>query len=221
MRLLAVLILLAGSLPAAAQGYFRDRGAQRGTPGDFDFYVLSLSWSPTFCQSEAGQRNQTQCGIRQRSEFVVHGLWPQYERGYPSNCGAFNRPVPRNAMQKAAEIFPDERLARHEWNKHGTCSGKGPSEYFDDVAEARSKVVIPRAFDRTERDVETSVQDIERAFVAANRGLRNDMMSVQCRRRQVTEVLLCLSKDLREFVPCAEVDRTSCRSREVTLPAVR
>jgi len=219
-RLLAGLLLLFVALPAEAQG-FRDRGGRGDTPGVFDFYVLALSWSPSFCQTEAGRRSQTQCGFRQRSEFVIHGLWPQHERGYPSNCSAVNRPIPRAAMEKAADLFPDERLARYEWNKHGTCSGKGPSEYFDDVAEARAKVVIPRLFERPNRDIETSPQEIERAFVDANRGLRVDMMSVQCKRGQVTEVRLCLSKDLRAFTPCVEVNRSSCRSREVSLPAAR
>jgi ribonuclease T2 len=63
--------------PASAQ----DR--RQNEPGQFDFYVLSLSWSPSFCEGReenggGGRSQQIQCGGRPFS-FVVHGLWPQYE----------------------------------------------------------------------------------------------------------------------------------------------
>lgn len=200
----------------------QDWRSRRSSPsGDFDFYVLSLSWSPTFCGSEAGQRSRQQCGINSRSEFVVHGLWPQYNRGFPSNCSAVTRSIPRNAMDKAAAIFPDEGLARYQWTKHGTCSGQGPSEYFDDVASARSKVVIPARFARPNVELDTSPQEIEREFVNINRGLRSDMMSIQCRRQMLTEVRICFSKDLREFVSCPEVNRSACRTRNIVIPTAR
>lgn len=217
-RVLAALILVALAAAASAQEW---RSRRSGTPGQFDFYVLALSWSPTFCDSEAGRRNRDQCGSGARAEFVVHGLWPQYDRGFPENCGAFNRPLPRAAMDKAAAIFPDERLARYEWNKHGTCSGLGPSEYFDDVASARAKVVVPAMFARPSQDVQASPIEVERAFVAANRGLRADMMSVQCKRSMLTEVRICFSKDVREFVTCPEVNRSSCRTRDIVAPTTR
>ena len=215
--------MMGGAIVAADaqgyQGYRNQRGG--GTPGQFDFYVLALSWSPSFCRSDAGRRNQTQCGMDQRSEFVVHGLWPQYERGFPSDCSTVNRSIPRMAMDKAAAIFPDERLARYEWNKHGTCSGLSPSDYFEDVANARAKVVVPSRFHQPTGDIETSPMEIERSFTAANRGLRADMMAVQCTRGLMTEIRICLSKDLRSFVPCQEVNRSSCRAQDITAPAAR
>src|SRR4029077_16012103 len=78
---------------AAAQDFrqqnFRQRDQQQGEPGKFDFYVLALSWSPSFCEASrerpANRTPDQQCGARPYS-FVVHGLWPQYERGFPSNC---------------------------------------------------------------------------------------------------------------------------------------
>jgi ribonuclease T2 len=215
---LGLLALLCGVAGACAQGNSYRRG---GTPGDFDFYVLALSWSPSFCQSEAGQRSRRQCDIEARDEFVVHGLWPQYTRGFPSHCDANQRFVPRAALNKAADIFPDERLARYQWDKHGSCSGLSPSQYFDDVAAARAKVVVPTDFHRPARPLEVSPAEIERAFAGANRGLRSDMMSVSCKRGQLTEIRVCLSKDLRDFVPCTEVDRSSCRSREIAVPVGR
>ena len=218
---LAALLLAAGIAGAGAQGFRQGGNSRGGTPGAFDFYVLALSWSPTFCDSEAGQRNRNQCGIKARSDFVVHGLWPQYDRGYPSYCGAAGRSVPRPALARAAQVFPEEGLARYQWEKHGTCSGLGPGEYFDDVATARSRVVIPEPFRNPAREVATTAQEIERAFVAANRGLRADMIGLSCSRGALKEVRICLSKDVRGFVSCPEVGRSSCRGRDVTLPIAR
>ena len=77
----AVWLAVAVADIAAAQ----DR--RQNQPGQFDFYVLSLSWSPSFCEAagERGTPPQQQCGARPYS-FVVHGLWPQYERGFPEFC---------------------------------------------------------------------------------------------------------------------------------------
>src|SRR5262245_33662096 len=60
--------------------------AQRGEPGAFDYYVLALSWSPTYCADGGEERNDPQCTLGQKGRpyaFVLHGLWPQYERGWP------------------------------------------------------------------------------------------------------------------------------------------
>jgi len=64
----------------------RRRTRARTSRGNSNFYVLSLSWSPSFCE-QAGDRKsaQQQCGERPFS-FVVHGLWPQYEKGFPEFC---------------------------------------------------------------------------------------------------------------------------------------
>lgn len=118
--------------------------ALRGTasrPGDFDFYVLSLSWSSGFCETPAGERARGQCDAGANLGFVVHGLWPQYEHGYPSDCGPAARFPSRLALQGTQGLYPNEGLARHEWQKHGTCSGKSPTDYFADVRRARNLIV--------------------------------------------------------------------------------
>src|SRR5690349_19239687 len=75
--------LLAGSA-LAPQAWGQDR--RQNEPGNFDFYLLSLSWSPSFCETAGDRKSaQQQCGERPYS-FVVHGLWPQYERGFPEFC---------------------------------------------------------------------------------------------------------------------------------------
>jgi ribonuclease T2 len=213
---LVLLGLLFGG--AQAQGRYQ-RG---GSPGDFDFYVLALSWSPGFCELDGDRpRNSEQCAEGAGLRFVVHGLWPQNERGYPSDCGPAGRTPSRIALEKAQGLFPTESLARYEWRKHGTCSGSSPSDYFDDVRRAREKIVIPPSLAKVDRDQNWTAIDLERAFVDANPGLRTDMMSVACKRGVLQEVRICLSKDLRGFRTCQEVDRSGCRSREITVTAPR
>ncbi|WP_248308705.1 ribonuclease T2 [Bosea sp. 124] len=203
---------------AQAQG----RNQRGGEPGDFDFYVLALSWSPGFCELDGDRdRNREQCADGAGLRFVVHGLWPQNERGYPSDCGPAGRTPSRIALEQAKGLFPTESLARYEWRKHGTCSGAGPSDYFADVRRARDRIVIPPVLAKAERNQNWTAIDLERAFVAANPGLRTDMMSVACKRGVLQEVRICLSKDLRDFRMCQEVDRSGCRTRDITVVAPR
>ncbi len=211
---LAALTLAGGAISAPAQ--------QRGGPaGEFDFYVLALSWSSGFCQVEGDQKGREQCAPGSGLGFTVHGLWPQNERGYPTDCGPQGRSPSRAAMDIAREVIPSEGLARHQWRKHGTCSGASPTDYFRDVKTARAKVTIPKEFEKPSRDSRWTPIDLERAFIAANPGLRADMIAISCRRSVLDEVRICLTKDLRGFRTCEEVDRGGCRTREISVPPVR
>jgi ribonuclease T2 len=184
--------------------------------GDFDFYVLALSWSAGFCELSGGGKSQCEPGSN--LGFVVHGLWPQYEHGYPSNCGYAPAPS-RMALDRAKGVYPDEGLARYEWRKHGSCTGLSPGDYFDSVARARASVVIPESFVKLPSDENLATMDIERAFLDANARLRPGMLSVGCQRGVLEEVRICLTKDLRDFRACPEVARRGCRSREIRVPA--
>ena len=206
----------------ARAGHAQDFGQRGGTPGDFDFYVLALSWSPGFCELDGDRsRNREQCGEGAGLRFVVHGLWPQNERGYPRECGPAGRTPSRIAMEQAEGLFPTEGLARYQWRKHGTCTGSSPSDYFRDVRRAREKVVIPPVLAKADRDQTWTAIDLERAFAAANPGLRPDMMSVACKRGVLQEVKICFTRDLRDFRTCQQVDRSGCRAREFTVVAPR
>jgi ribonuclease T2 len=212
---LAVVVVFAGM--ASAQ----DR--RQNAPGEFDFYVLSLSWSPSFCEaaSERGNsgRSQTQCGGRPFS-FVVHGLWPQYERGFPEYC---ERPAPRlarNVMNSMLDLMPAPGLIFNEWDKHGTCSGLGERAYFETIRKARATVKIPEEFLQLSEPKTIAPGDIEEAFIKVNPGLSSSAISVTCDSIRLSEVRVCLSKDL-QFRSCEEIDRRACRRDEVLMPPMR
>jgi ribonuclease T2 len=215
--LTAVAGWLLSSLAAQAQ----ERIVRGGPAGEFDFYVLALSWSPGFCELEGDQKGRDQCRTGAQLGFVVHGLWPQNERGFPIECGPSGRNPSRQAMDIARQVFPEEGLARHQWRKHGTCAGSSPTDYFSDVKRARAAVVIPPQLARVDRQQNWTPIDLERAFVAANPGLRTDMMNVSCRRGQLQEMRICMTRDLRSFRTCEEVDRSGCRTGSITVQPVR
>jgi ribonuclease T2 len=194
-------------------------------PGAFDFYVLALSWSSGFCETKGASGtysspSSSQCVPGAGRGFVVHGLWPQNQHGYPSDCGPMGRTPSRIALQTLGDLYPDEGLARHEWSKHGTCSGKSPTDYFADVRRARDGISIPQPFLAAQSEQTWTPIDIERAFIAANPGLRPDMLSVACPKNILTEIRICFSKDLRNFRACPEVSRQGCHAREISVPPV-
>jgi len=126
----------------------------------------------------------------------------------------------RIALEKTLGIYPDQALARHEWAKHGTCTGKSPTDYFADVRSAREMIAIPPPFQDSRAAQTWTIVDIERAFIAANPGLRPGMLGVACNKNVLTEVRICFSKDLRDFHSCPEVSREGCHAREVSVPPI-
>ncbi len=193
------------------------RGASAA--GNFDFYVLALSWSPGFCVTGGERKAPAQCAAGRGLGFVVHGLWPQFTHGYPSGCGPAGRTPSRQALDTVRGVYPDEGLARYEWSKHGTCAGKSPTDYFSDVKSARDGVTIPEPLRAPRHDQTWVPIDLARAFSSANAGLRPEAMAVTCRQGILEEVRICLTKDLRGYVTCPEVARASCRTREMKVPA--
>ena len=197
---------------------------RQNEPGQFDFYVLSLSWSPSFCDAaterspERAARDQ-QCGERPFS-FVVHGLWPQYESGFPEFC---QNPAPRldrNIVSAMLDVMPSPRLIFREWDRHGVCSGLPARGYFETVRKARAMVKIPPAYLDLAEPKTVSPAEVEEAFVAANPGLTREAVAIGCDSKRLNEVRICLSKELK-FRDCAEVDRRACRRDQVVMPRVR
>lgn len=197
---------------------------RQNAPGEFDFYVLALSWSPSFCEASSergssGRSTRAQCGGRPYS-FVVHGLWPQYDRGFPNYC---QRPAPRlerNLMASMLDLMPAPGLIYSEWDKHGTCSGLSQRAYFETIRKARAAVKIPADYLGLADPKTIAPSDIEEAFIKANPGLSNAAIAVTCDSKRLSEVRICMSKDL-QFRACEEIDRRACRRDLVVMPPVR
>jgi ribonuclease T2 len=214
---LAALLSIFAMLPAFAQD------ARQNEPGQFDFYVLSLSWSPSFCaaaaERDASRGPSLQCGERPYS-FVVHGLWPQYDRGFPEFCQVPAPRLERGIVSSMLDLMPAPRLVFNEWDKHGTCSGLAPRAYFEIVRKARAVVKIPPEYVDLPAPLNVTPSGVEDAFVKANQDLSPNSMAVGCDKKRLTEVRICLSKDLK-FRDCAEIARRSCRRDQLIMPPTR
>jgi ribonuclease T2 len=197
-----------------------DAIAQRrqGEPGKFDYYVLSLSWSPSFCETAHGGSAQQQCGARPYS-FVVHGLWPQFERGFPESCQV---PAPRldhRIMSGMLDLMPAPGLIYHEWDTHGTCSGLDQRAYFDLIRKARAAVTIPPQFANPQATLNVTADQVTDAFVKANKDLPAAGVTIDCDRSRLREVRVCLTKELK-FRDCGKASDRACTGT-VRMPPVR
>lgn len=190
--------------------------------GNFDFYLLSLSWSPGFCATPAGANDPGQCAPGRKFSFVLHGLWPQYEQsGWPEDCS--NEPIDPASVQKMIAIMPSEKLIEHEWSKHGTCSGLSAKDYFDEADEAFHSIRIPAPYASLPRALTVSPAEIRSQFAAANPGGGEAEFVVECsgNGRYLTEVHACLDKDLTGRACNREELSHECRSDGVLMRPVR
>ncbi|MFN0101966.1 MAG: ribonuclease T2 family protein [Bryobacteraceae bacterium] len=205
---------------AMAAAWGQNRNAPRGTAGEFDFYLLSLSWSPQYCSSAAGERDKTQCGGQRRYEFVLHGLWPQYDRGWPQFCSSLQT-LSNALVEKTMDIMPSRRLIRHEWEKHGACAGLSPAEYFAKARAAFDSVRIPVGLQSPPNARTVAPLRIRDEIVAANPGLVKEAVTVSCTGRFLTEVRVCVGKDLKARTCSEEILRQGCRVPEIIVQPVR
>jgi ribonuclease T2 len=183
----------------------RGRPQEQATPGQFDFYLLNLSWSPEFCATHG---DSPECS--RKLGFVVHGLWPQDANGdYPQHCS--DAPGPTDP-QADTDIMPTAGLVEHEWQTHGTCSGLGPNDYFAEIHKAYGAVKLPANIG-VGSDVDGVTPDALLArFAAANPGYPAGSFALSCGNNRLTAVEICLTKDLRPET-CQGV--RSCRASVV------
>ena len=194
----------------------------QNTTGNFDFYLLSLSWSPGFCATAAGQNDPGQCAPGRKFSFVLHGLWPQYEQhGWPQDCST--EQIDPSAVSKMIGIMPSERLIQHEWSKHGTCSGLSSTEYFEEAYEAYSEIKIPTEYKELAQQISVSPDEIRSKFAAANPAFSEQAFVVHCsgNGRYLNEVHACLTKDIKGRACNREELAQQCKSDAVVMRPVR
>lgn len=189
--------------------------------GEFDYYVMALSWSPAFCELEGDDRGEPQCDIGRRTGFVLHGLWPQYEDGWPQYCRTVERDPTRGETAAVAEMFGGAGQAFYQWKKHGRCAGLSPQAYYSLARQAFASVTTPPVLLEAKRSLAVPARLIEGAFLERNPGLTADMVTVTCGEGLIREVRVCLSKDDLSPRPCAPDAARDCRLTDARLLPVR
>lgn len=222
------LALIALALCLASTGFARERhrdasarpdsARKTESTGSYDYFLLALSWSPTWCKTHPDETEQ--CG-RKGYGFIVHGLWPQYENGGgPQRCATDLR-VDRKTADAALAFMPSRRLINHEWGAHGSCSGLTPAQYFALADRAFAALQTPSELKAPRRDLTMTSAQLRDAFKRANPGLEDNMMKFNCSRGDLVEVRVCLDRDLAPRT-CGKRMRNACPSAaEFTIPASR
>ncbi|MBO0742096.1 MAG: ribonuclease T2 [Hyphomicrobiaceae bacterium] len=202
--------------------------AREPQPGSFDYYLLSLSWSPTYCADLSEERWDPQCSSARGRPyaFVLHGLWPQYERGWPSNCRSPDRGyVPGEVADRMLDIMPSRRLVFHEYRTHGTCSGLGVDAYFELARQLFTKVHIPsRLASPVDERMTIAPGELISEFLAANPQLKPDMIAIVCggAGNRLREVRICFDKG-GAFRACGRNENQArlCSADRMYVPPVR
>lgn len=213
-------VALLGLLLVATSASARHRRSSDAQPGVFDYYLLSLSWSPAFCLSDPGA---AECHGTRRFGFIVHGLWPQNESGWPENCNV-HRPVPDTVVSSLADIMPARALVYHEWAAHGTCSGLDPTDYFALVRTAFGRINIPPSLSGNAQAVQQSPAEISQAFLRANPKLMPSSIVVTCGGQdapRLREVHVCMDRSLNSRNCSADAARGQCRAAALIVPPIR
>ncbi|MBD3785559.1 MAG: ribonuclease T2 [Sphingomonadales bacterium] len=191
MRVVAIAAFVALALTAGAAAQ-----AEGERAGDFDYYVLSLSWSPGWCATDGAGRGASQCDPRMDAHFVLHGLWPQYEKGYPSYCRTTARDPSRAQSAAMEDIMGSDGAAWYQWKKHGRCAGLAAADYYATASAAYGAITIPDVFKRLNKDVKLPARVVEEAFLEANPGLAREEITITCADGRIQEARICLTKDL-------------------------
>ena len=216
-RLSLTIIVLTFAATSAYARHHQSRANSEAQAGQFDYYLLSLSWAPTYCLTHAD--DGAECAGKGYG-FVVHGLWPQYDSGgYPENCST-QFELSDAAASKGRALYPSEHLMQHEWQEHGSCSGFDARRYFDTVDRATSAVKIPAVLEAPQTDRSLTAAQIAELFHSANPQMPEHSLTVACSRRSLSEVRVCLTKEL-SVRSCGPGVRTTCPAAAIRVPASR
>ncbi|HOX70184.1 MAG TPA: ribonuclease T2 [Dokdonella sp.] len=222
-NIVAVIVLIAAGAYALLERDGHSGAGQTGSargqqPAGFDYYLIALSWSPTWCESNPDDVEQ--CG-RRGYGFVLHGLWPQYERGGgPRDCATSQRPD-SGTISRTLAFMPSRGLIAHEWSAHGSCSGLAPEPYFSLADRAYATIRVPPQLTPASKPGSMTAEDVRQAFVDANPGLTRDMLGVSCHGRDLGEVRICVDNDMQPR-RCGRGVRMSCpNNTALRIPLIR
>lgn len=184
---------------------------------DFDYFLLTLSWTPEFCASDSTARSSAECDPNKHVGLVVHGLRPQYDNGKsPQNCASMS-PVASTTVDHMMPIMPGKELIQHEWANHGTCSGLSTHDYFGVIEKLYNGLEVPPNFKTPSSSFAAVPTDIEQKFAKANNAPKG-AFRISCPQNEFLALEICLSKDF-QYQACPATLR-DCRATKIEVRRV-
>ncbi|MGJ5619902.1 ribonuclease T2 family protein [Sulfitobacter sp. MF3-043] len=194
--------------------------AKNELAGEFDYFVLSLSWSPNWCAIEGDAKRSPQCAEKSGHGWIMHGLWPQFHRGYPSYCRTIERAPSRGMTSAMTDIMGTSGLAWHQWKKHGSCTGLSAQDYYALSRRAYALIERPAIFRKLDRSVRLPASIVEDAFLRSNPAIKADGITITCRNNRIQEARICLSRQLTP-VPCGQDVVRDCQMKDALFDPLR
>ncbi len=215
MKSIIVLLSILTTCDVLALGY-DEKQCHDDVVGQFAYYKLAISRSREWCIANKKER-YPECS----REYTVHGLWPQCERGFPQYCRVTNSGLSDYVdYKKVSKITPSRCLIKHEWKKHGVCTGLKRSRYFTKAMEFWNKLTLPSM-----KPGWYDYQKIIHAWIKTNPELTADSIELACdeeRRkprsdgRTLDEIRICFSKD-GYFMPCSERENSCSKLKSIRI----
>jgi ribonuclease T2 len=186
---------------------------------EFSYYVLVLSYAPSFCSQPTASKDPGECGLGRHLSFVVSGFWAQGATGRGlENCS--NGPLAPATINVMLKYMPVASLIQHEWQLHGSCSGLSQDDFFSAVRNARDSLVIPSDLNEPSQQLERSPAQIESSFAAANTSFPAKAFRTSCYGDgTIQELRVCFDKSLSPR-PCGSAIG-ECSLPTVKIPPVR
>lgn len=235
LKLLVLAALFLTAIASEAAQFFsskpcrRSQSSHRKNDSRFDYFLFVQQWPGSYCDTKKG------CCFPESGEpgpaFGIHGLWPNRNDGtYPRKCEnvQFNPNELEEVMDNMHKSWgtlscnsrSNEDFWKHEWSKHGTCSGLTQGRYFQASLELYNRFDIAGAL----RDAGILPDDQHYSIVSIASALTNILghsPQIVCNQDprgnlQLHEVRFCVAKDASTLIECPV--RSSCRGLMVQFP---
>lgn len=216
MKVIVSIVMAALCVCTGAEAKSKDHHLPANQSGKFDYYVMSLSWSPTFCES-----HQTNPQCDKHPGFVLHGLWPQFQSGgYPQHCST-RETLTEESRALGVTVFPTEQLMVHEWQTHGTCNGTSAIDYLRTAQSAHDSIKVPPQLEPGGNKKAMTAQQIAKLVRDANPAVTARSLAIVCGNKELAEVRICLAKHDLKPIPCGNKVSSSCGTAPVQVPGVQ
>jgi ribonuclease T2 len=196
---IATTLVMLVTLGLSAQAWGAGNEHRQSTPGMFDYYSLTLLWSPSYCAEHEGGPGACR-GIRHMG-FVLQSLAPMFETGlWPEYCT--EQTLSSLDRTTYATLYPAMPLMERNWAQHGTCTDLSPASFFQLGKDLISALHIPSAFINPDQPFKATREDITKAFLGANPDISENELAVNCNDRYFTSVHVCYDKTGTSPAPC-------------------